>query len=60
MPKTNIKDIFKKGAKFKVRKLDFDDPEVIKMINVVKEEQKKILMRKEVDWEKMRKIVITI
>lgn len=60
MPKTNINDIFKKGAKFKVRKLDFDNPEVVKMINAVKEEQNKILKRKEVDWEKMRNIVINI
>jgi len=60
MPKTKINDIFKKGGKFKVRKLDFDDPEVIKMINAVKEEQKKILKRKEVDWEKMRNTVINI
>jgi hypothetical protein len=60
MPKTNINDIFKKGAKFKVRKLDFNDPEVIKMVNAVKEEQKKILKRKEIDWEKMRNTVINI
>jgi len=60
MPKTKINDIFKKETNFKVRKLDFNDPEVIKMINAVKEEQKKILKRKEVDWEKMRNTVINI
>jgi len=60
MPKTNINDIFKNGANFKARKLDFNDPEVIMMINAVKEEQKKILKRKEVDWEKMRNTVINI
>jgi hypothetical protein len=58
--KVKTKDIFKKGAKFKVSKLDFNDPEVIKMISAVKEEQKKILKRKEIDWEKMRNTVINI
>jgi hypothetical protein len=60
MPKTNINDIFKHGEDFKIRKLDLNDPEVIKMINAVKKEQKKILKRKEIDWEKMRNTVINI
>lgn len=60
MPKTNINDIFKHGEDFKIRKLDYNDPEVIKMINAVKKEQKKILKRKEIDWEKMRNTVINI
>jgi hypothetical protein len=60
MPKTKLKDIFKHGKNFKVKKLDFNDPEVIKMINAVKEEQEKILKRKEIDWGKMRNTVINI
>ena len=60
MPKTKLSDIFKKGAKFKVRKIDFNDPEVIKMLKAVKEEQEKCLARKKVDWKKLRDTVIDI
>ena len=60
MPKTKLKDILKRGTKFKVKKLDFDDPEVKKMLKAVKKEQKKCLERKKINWEKMRNTVINI
>jgi hypothetical protein len=60
MLKVKYTDIFKKGAKFKVKKINFNDPEVIKMIDAVKEEQRKILKRKEVDINQLRNTVINI
>ena len=60
MPRTNINNIFKNGAKFKVKKLDFNDPEVIKMIDAVKKEQERILKRKEVDINRLRNTIINI
>jgi hypothetical protein len=56
MPKTKLSDIVKKGAKLKAKKIDFDDPEVKTMINAIKEEQKKCLERKKVDWNKLNKM----
>ena len=58
--KISEKDIFKKGAKFEVKKIDFDDPEVIKRINEVKKKQREILKRKEVDINELRNTVINI
>ena len=58
--KIKLSDIIKKGAKLKCRKIDFNDPEIIKMFEAVMEEKKKALERKNVDWEKLEKTYINI
>jgi hypothetical protein len=52
-PRRNLKGLLKKGAKLKAKPIDFDDPEVIEMLRAVREEQKKCLERKKVDWGKL-------
>ena len=60
MPKTKLSDIFKNGEDFKIKKLNFNDPEVKKMIKAVIKEQKRIKESTKISMEDLRKIVITI
>lgn len=53
-------DILKPGAKLKVKKIDFNDPEVKRMLKTVREEQKKCLERKNVDWGKLDRLYVNI
>ena len=58
--KTKLSDIFKNGEDFKIKKLNFNDPEVKKMIKAVIKEQKRIKESTKISMEDLRKIVITI
>ena len=60
MPKTKLSDILKNGEDFKIRKLNFNDPEVKKMFRAVIKEQKRIRESSKVSIEDLRRIVITI
>lgn len=60
MPKTKLSDIFKNGEDFKIKKLNFNDPEVKKMIKAIIKEQKRIKESTKISMEDLRKIVITI
>lgn len=53
-------DILKPGAKLKVKKIDFNDPEVKRMWEAVRKEQKKCLARKNVDWGKLDRLYVNI
>jgi hypothetical protein len=60
MPKTKLSDIFKNGEKFKVKKLDPNDPEVKKMLRAVIKEQKRIKDSAKVSRRNLDNIVINI
>jgi hypothetical protein len=60
MSKTKVSDMLKHGEDFKIRKLDPNDHEVIKMLEAVIKEQKKILKRKEINLSDLADIVINI
>jgi len=55
--KIKLDDILKNGENFKARKIDVNDPEYIQMVKAIKNEQKKALARKKVDWNKLNKRV---
>jgi hypothetical protein len=48
------------GSDFKIKKIDFSDPEVIAKIKECKKKQQKCLDRKNIDWEKLSRTYITI
>ena len=58
--KTKLSDILKHGEDFKIRKLNFNDPEVKKMFRAVIKEQKRIRESTKISMEDLRRIVITI
>jgi hypothetical protein len=60
MPKVDLKDIFKHGEKFKMKKIDFNSPKYKKMFERVKEEQEESLRHKQIDWSKLDHIYINI
>jgi hypothetical protein len=60
MTKIKLSDIVKKGAKLKARKINFNNPEVQKMLAAVLEEKKKCQERSKVDWKKLNDTVIDI
>ena len=60
MPKTKLSDILKNGEKIKVRHIDVNDPDFIKMCESCKKEQEMALARKKVDWNRLSRIYITI
>ncbi len=49
--------ILKPGAKLEVKKIDFNDPEVIKFIEHSKRMQRDILRYKIINPEKLRQII---
>lgn len=53
-------DILKPGAKLKARIIDFDDPEVQKMLEAVLEEKRKCLARKNVNWGELDRLYVNI
>jgi hypothetical protein len=57
MPNTKLSDILK-HSKIKVKKIDFNDPEFIKMVESVIKEKKRVLKMKEVDWNFLNRIRI--
>jgi hypothetical protein len=58
--KLKSSDILKPGAKLKARILDFNDPEVKRMLDAVMEEKRKCLARKNINWGDLDKIYINI
>ena len=55
MPKTKLSDILKNGEELKVREIDFDDPDFIKMCESVKKEQERVKKLKRIDWRLLHK-----
>lgn len=58
MPKTNINDILKPNTKLEARIITPKEAE--KMIKECKKEQEDSIARKNVDWNELNKIYITI
>lgn len=56
----NIRQILKKGAKLKARKLDPNDPEFKRLIEETCKEQERVLALKKIDWRKLKNQIITI
>jgi len=46
MPKTKLDNILKNGSKFKIREIDFDDPEFDEMTKAIEEERFRAKARK--------------
>jgi hypothetical protein len=59
-PRKSLKGLVKPGAKLTATRIDFNDPKVQERLAAVQEEQKKCLARKEVDYNKLKDIVINI
>jgi hypothetical protein len=60
MTKLKASDIFIPGAKLKVDKIDFSDPEIKKQFDKIREENKKILAQRKIDWQKFANTIIAI
>jgi len=58
--KIKVSDIIKPGTKLIARKLDPNDPEIQKAFDNLKEEQRKCLERKNINWNELDQIYITI
>ena len=58
--KLKIEDILKPGYSWDIRKVDFDDPEIKKTIEELKQRQRECLERKKIDWNKLRNMIINI
>jgi hypothetical protein len=58
--KLRIDQILLPGAKLEVKKVDFDDPEIIKEVEECKARQRECLERKKVDWSRLRNTIINI
>ncbi len=59
-PKRCLKGLLKNGENFKAKALDFNDPEVKAMLEAVKEEKRKCLEKKKVNWAKLNNTYINI
>ncbi|MFA5366579.1 MAG: hypothetical protein WC333_01620 [Dehalococcoidia bacterium] len=59
-PRRSLKGLLKNGDNFKARKINLDDPEVKIMLEAVKEEKKKCLERKKVNWAKLNNTYVNI
>lgn len=56
----NIRQILKKGAKLKARKLDPNDKEVKGLIEETCKQQERVLALKKIDWRELKNQIITI
>jgi hypothetical protein len=59
-PKRSLKGVLKHGDDFKAKKIDFNDPDVKRMFEAIRKEQKKCLKRKDVDWGSLDRTYVNI
>lgn len=53
----NENSVFKKNAKLETKKIDFSDPKTRREVRQIREEQEKLIERKNVEVERLKVVI---